>query len=60
MSIELLNLVLTVAGFTATVISVLYGFQALKSRDDKHHEQIMTLVDSLARSRPSYADKESQ
>ena len=53
--LEILDIILTVAGFTATVLSLLYGFSTLRRRDELHHAQIMELVGSLARSQPAYA-----
>ena len=50
--LEILDVALTVAGFTATVLSLLYGFYTLRRRDELHHTQIMELVGSLARSQP--------
>lgn len=51
--LEILDIALTALGFTATVLSLLYGFSTLRRRDELHHTQIMELVGSLARSEPS-------
>lgn len=48
--LEILHIALTVAGFTATVLTLLYGFSTLRRRDELHHTQIMELVGSLDRS----------
>ncbi|MDE0008929.1 MAG: hypothetical protein OXS50_11680 [Gammaproteobacteria bacterium] len=42
--LEILHIALTVAGFTATVLTLLYGFSTLRRRDELHHTQIMELV----------------
>ncbi|MDE0692549.1 MAG: hypothetical protein F4Y01_02400 [Gammaproteobacteria bacterium] len=57
--LEVLDIALTVAGFTATVLSLLYGFSTLRRRDELHHTQIMELVGSLARSEPSYGPRDA-
>ena len=58
--LEMLDIALTVAGFTATVLSLLYGFSTLRRRDELHHTQIMELVGSLARSQPAYGPESRQ
>ena len=57
--LEILDIALTVAGFTATVLSLLYGFSTLRRRDELHHTQIMELVGSLARSEPSCGPRDA-
>ena len=57
--LEILDIALTVAGFTATVLSLLHGFSTLRRRDELHHTQIMELVGSLARSEPSYGPRDA-
>ncbi len=35
--LEILDIALTALGFTATVLSLLYGFSTLRCRDELHH-----------------------
>lgn len=51
--LEIFDVALTVAGFTATVLALIYVFSTLRRRDELHHTQIMELVGILARSEPS-------